>query len=160
MHEEPKRTLRLVTALLEHEGRFLITQRRAQGQLAGLWEFPGDAVRPGETDETALKRVFRDRLGVDVVVGSLKAFRTQEHLGHVLEVVLHETSLRPGEVPRAVAVARFHWVAAWELERYPFVAADQLVAHLVFGQERKAASRAPPAEVAAREPAPLGGTAA
>ena len=43
------RTIRVVAAVLESEGRYLITQRRPTAVLPLLWEFPGGKVEPGET---------------------------------------------------------------------------------------------------------------
>src|SRR5258708_36372323 len=56
------RTIRVVAAVLEKDGRYLITQRRAAAVLALMWEFPGGRVEDGETDAQALKREVRHRL--------------------------------------------------------------------------------------------------
>ena len=57
------RTIRVVAAVVELEGRYLITQRRSTAVLPLLWEFPGGRVEDGETDAHALKREVRHRLG-------------------------------------------------------------------------------------------------
>ena len=53
----PKEVIRVVAAVIEHEGRYLITQRNASAVLPLLWEFPGGRVEPHETDEVALEKV-------------------------------------------------------------------------------------------------------
>ena len=61
----------VVGAVFERDGRVLAC-RRAPGKTdAGLWEFPGGKVEPGETHEDALAREIREELGVEVTVGAL-----------------------------------------------------------------------------------------
>src|SRR6185295_12297741 len=52
-------------ALVDTDGRVLITQRPAGKPMAGLWEFPGGKVEPGETPEATLIRELKEELGVD-----------------------------------------------------------------------------------------------
>ena len=52
-------------ALLDRDGRVLIAKRPAGKALAGLWEFPGGKVEPGETPEQALQRELREELAVE-----------------------------------------------------------------------------------------------
>ena len=56
-------TIRVVAAVIENGGRYLITQRRPTAVLPLLWEFPGGRVEAGETDQDALQREVRHRLG-------------------------------------------------------------------------------------------------
>ena len=53
-------------ALIDADGRVLLPQRPAGKPLAGLWEFPGGKVEPGETPEAALIRELDEELGIDV----------------------------------------------------------------------------------------------
>ncbi|APF40293.1 (deoxy)nucleoside triphosphate pyrophosphohydrolase [Neomicrococcus aestuarii] len=50
--------------------RLLVARRSAPPALAGLWEFPGGKVEPGETCENALLREIREELGVTVTLGA------------------------------------------------------------------------------------------
>src|SRR5947207_5697537 len=54
-------------ALIDPDGRVLLAQRPEGKHLAGLWEFPGGKVHPGETPEAALIRELDEELGIDVV---------------------------------------------------------------------------------------------
>ena len=56
----------VAVALIDVEGRVLIAQRPAGKEHAGLWEFPGGKVEPGESPEAALVRELREELGVTV----------------------------------------------------------------------------------------------
>jgi 8-oxo-dGTP diphosphatase len=130
---EYTRNICVVAAIIEQEGRYLITRRRPSGILAGLWEFPSGKVEPGETNEEAIKREIRERVGVDVIVNRLRAHRTQHYVGYSVELVLYEASILPGQEPCPVRVAEFRWVPAQELERYPFPPADQATTDLLLG---------------------------
>jgi 8-oxo-dGTP diphosphatase len=52
-------------ALIDPDGRVLLAQRPAGKSMAGLWEFPGGKVEPGETPEAALIRELHEELGID-----------------------------------------------------------------------------------------------
>ncbi|MEY4270396.1 MAG: pyrophosphohydrolase [Pseudomonadota bacterium] len=56
----------VAVALVDRDGRVLVQQRPAGGSMAGLWEFPGGKVEPGETPEAALVRELAEELGIDV----------------------------------------------------------------------------------------------
>src|ERR671928_1711263 len=64
-----RRKIRVVGAMIEREGKYLITQRPPNATLPLLWEFPGGRVEPGETDEEALARELREEMRIEVAVG-------------------------------------------------------------------------------------------
>jgi 8-oxo-dGTP diphosphatase len=129
-------SIRVVAAVISKEGKYLITQRRGSAVLPGLWEFPGGRVEPGETDEIALKREVRERLGIDVVVKERMARRHHEYEGYSVELSLYEATLEPGADLAPVRVADFKWVASDEFDQYPFPAADQATTDQLLGVER------------------------
>lgn len=118
-------SIRVVAAVIERGGRYLITQRRATAVLPLLWEFPGGRVETGETDATALKREVKHRLGVDVTPGELISFVTHPYEKYSVDLHLYECELSSGE-PEAVNVADFRWVPSSEFESYDFTPADEL----------------------------------
>lgn len=59
----------VVAAVIERSGRILAARRTEPPALAGLWEFPGGKVEPGESDTAALARECREELGVEVEIG-------------------------------------------------------------------------------------------
>jgi 8-oxo-dGTP diphosphatase len=61
--------LTVVAALIEHEGKLLVCQRRRGSRFELMWEFPGGKVEPGETLEAALARELQEELGVTATIG-------------------------------------------------------------------------------------------
>src|SRR3954467_9673225 len=66
-------------ALLDADGRVLLAQRPEGKSMAGLWEFPGGKVEPGETPEAALVRELKEELGIDVHESCLAPFTFASH---------------------------------------------------------------------------------
>lgn len=55
----------VAAALIDRDGRLLVQQRPVGTSMAGLWEFPGGKIDPGETPEAALIRELREELGIE-----------------------------------------------------------------------------------------------
>ena len=66
-------------ALIDPDGRVLLAQRPAGKSLAGLWEFPGGKVEPGEIPETALIRELKEELGIDTWASCLAPLTFASH---------------------------------------------------------------------------------
>ena len=118
------KTVRVVAAVLEKEGRYLITQRRAAAVLPLMWEFPGGKVEPGETDVQALKREVMHRLGAEIECGKLISFVSHPYEHYVVDLFLYECTLVTDTLePRAVSA--FKWVTSSEFDQHPFTPADE-----------------------------------
>ena len=119
----------VVGAALVDERRRVLVAQRGSGPLAGLWEFPGGKVEPGESDLAALVRECREELGVVVA--------PQGFLGEVpLDGVVSggapgASTLRVwwGRVTAGELVAHEHrelrWLSADDLEALPWIPADR-----------------------------------
>ncbi len=149
--------IRVAVAIIERQGRYLITQRRSTDVLAGLWEFPSGKVQTGETDEAALRRDVRERAGVAADVGDVIAHRTHGSDGCVVDLVLYRATIPLTKQPRPLRVAEFRWAAPHELENYAFSPADQATTDLLLEINRDAqlAEQTPakPEHVQGQEPA-------
>lgn len=66
-------------ALVDIDGRVLLARRPEGKKMAGLWEFPGGKLDPGETPEAALIRELREELGIDVTAACLAPFAFASH---------------------------------------------------------------------------------
>lgn len=112
----------VVAAVVERGGRYLITRRLAGAHLAGLWEFPGGKIRPGEEPEDALKRELREELGVESVVGALIETVDWTYPEKQVRIFFHRCAVT-GE-PRPLEGQEMIWIEAAELRAYRFPAAD------------------------------------
>ena len=74
-----KLTLVVACALVDADKRVLIAQRPEGKTLAGLWEFPGGKVEPGERPEQTLIRELHEELGIDVEASCLAPFTFASH---------------------------------------------------------------------------------
>lgn len=121
---QPRRTIRVVAAVVQKNERYLITQRRPNAVLPLLWEFPGGRVEEGESDAHALKRELLERLGVEVEVGQLISFVSHPYEHYSVDLHLYECKLKDDHL-QAKAVNAFRWVTSGEFDQYPFTPADE-----------------------------------
>ena len=128
------RTVRVVAALMEDGGRYLITQRRKTAVLANLWEFPGGRVEPGETDAQALQREIRERLGVLVHVYELISYVSHPYERYTVHLHLYACKVAGGELA-AKGVQDFRWVTSDEFDDYPFTPADERSMNQLLGED-------------------------
>jgi 8-oxo-dGTP diphosphatase len=126
------RTIRVVAAVLERDGRYLITQRRPTAVLPLMWEFPGGRVENGETDTQALRREVMHRLGADIECGKLISFVSHPYEHYVVDLFLYECRLL-GENLQPLAVNAFKWVPSAEFDQYPFTPADEASMNKLLG---------------------------
>lgn len=127
------RTIRVVAAVIERDGRYIITQRRPTAVLPLLWEFPGGRVESGESDAEALRREVRHRLDADIEVGSLISFVSHAYESYVVDLHLYECRL-VSDAPRALAVHEYRWVRSEEFEHYAFTPADEASMSKLLGE--------------------------
>ena len=129
------RTIRVVAAVLERDGRYLITQRRPTAVLPLMWEFPGGKVEPSESDAQALKREVLHRLGADIECGKLISFVSHPYEHYVVDLFLYECRLVLGdrEALEPNAVNAFKWVASTDFDQYPFTPADEASMNKLLG---------------------------
>jgi 8-oxo-dGTP diphosphatase len=77
--ERPPLVLVVAVALIDVDGRVLLTQRPLGKVMAGLWEFPGGKVHDGETPEAALIRELKEELDIDVAEACLAPLTFASH---------------------------------------------------------------------------------
>ena len=119
-------------ALVDVDGRVLLAERPAGKHLAGMWEFPGGKVQPGETPEVALIRELMEELGIDVVASCLAPFTFASHAYPEFHLLMPLYVCRKWS---GIVIARegqqLKWVRSAQLGDYPMPPADKpLVAML------------------------------
>ncbi len=115
--------IRIVTARIEREGCFLITQRNAHAVLPLLWEFPGGRVEDGESDQEALKRELQQKVGISASVGALSMEVSHEYDRYHLDLLVYYAETR--DAPVAAYVNDVRWVHPDDFGGYTFPGADQ-----------------------------------
>ena len=120
-------------ALVDPDGRVLIARRPEGKSMAGLWEFPGGKVDPGETPEQALVRELREELGIETATSCLAPIAFASHGYDKFHLLMPVFACRKWQgTPRPHEGQALKWVRPAELSRYPMPPADlPLIPHLV-----------------------------
>jgi mutator protein MutT len=114
--------IEVVAAVIERDGKLLITRRPEGSHLSGLWEFPGGKPQPGETFEQALRREIDEELGAEVSVGERIETIEWQYPDKRVRLVFFRCDVR-GE-PRPLEGQEMAWVTPADLARYEFPPAD------------------------------------
>ncbi|MBM3131832.1 MAG: A/G-specific adenine glycosylase [Chloroflexi bacterium] len=122
----PSRTIptqHIAVGAIRKGKRVLITRRKPEGLLGGLWEFPGGKVREGESAEQACVREIKEETGIDVeIIGRLTRVKhAYTHIKIVMDVF--ECRYLSGKV-RLNGPVDSRWATIEELERFPFPKAN------------------------------------
>lgn len=119
-------------ALVDIDGRVLLTERPPGKAMAGLWEFPGGKVAAGETPEQALIRELREELAIDTVSSCLAPLTFASHSYEAFHLLMPLYLCRKWEgTPRGMEGQRLAWVLPNRMRDYPMPPADKpLVAML------------------------------
>jgi len=119
-------------ALVDADGRVLIAERPAGKTMAGLWEFPGGKVEPGERPEDTLIRELKEELGIVVNAPCLAPLTFASHAYPDFHLLMPLYVCRRWEgIVEAREGQRLTWARPNRLRDYPMPPADEpLVAHL------------------------------
>ena len=121
-----KLLLVVAAALFDDDNRVLIAQRPEGKALAGLWEFPGGKVDPGERPEGALIRELREELGIDVKEACLAPLTFASHAYRDFHLLMPLYVCRRWEgVARSREGQALKWVRPRDLRDYPMPPADE-----------------------------------
>ncbi len=112
-------------ALIDADGRVLLAQRPPGKSLAGLWEFPGGKVEPGETPEAALIRELHEELGISTHASCLAPLAFASHSYPEFHLLMPLFACRRWEgVAHGQEGQALAWVRPEKLRDYPMPPAD------------------------------------
>ncbi len=112
-------------ALIDADGRVLLAQRPPGKSMAGLWEFPGGKVEPGETPEAALIRELHEELGIDTWQSCLAPLTFASHAYEDFHLLMPLFACRKWNgTPMSREGQALKWVRAAQLRDFPMPPAD------------------------------------
>jgi 8-oxo-dGTP diphosphatase len=130
---DKKILLVVACALVDADGRVLLTQRPEGKKLAGLWEFPGGKVEPGETPEAALIRELFEEVGVTTKEACLAPLTFASHSYEEFHLLMPLFVCRRFEgTARGLEGQALKWVRPRDMRDYPMPPADEpLIPYLI-----------------------------
>jgi len=112
-------------ALIDVDGRVLLAQRPEGKSMAGLWEFPGGKVEPGETPEAALIRELQEELDIDTWESCLAPLTFASHTYETFHLLMPLFACRKwNRTPKPQEGQNLAWVRARDLKNYSMPPAD------------------------------------
>jgi 8-oxo-dGTP diphosphatase len=120
-----KTVLVSAVALIDPDSRVLIAQRPEGKSMAGLWEFPGGKVEPGETPESALIRELDEELGINTWESCLAPLTFASHSYEDFHLLMPLFACRKWEgTPMSREQQALKWIRTSELRDFPMPPAD------------------------------------
>ena len=113
----------VTAAVIEENGKFLVTRRPGGVHLEGLWEFPGGKCEEGESHLASLEREIAEELDTAIMIEREVYSVVHGYDDRVVE--LHFFACRLAGEPRAVLGQEMRWVSREELGTLPFPPADE-----------------------------------
>lgn len=112
----------VVAAVIERDGRFLVTLRPEGTHLGGMWEFPGGKIAPDENHQDALRREIREELDTEVHVHDLVHMTTFRYGDQTVCLYFYRCTL--AGTPRPILGQQMRWASPGEVATLPFPPAD------------------------------------
>lgn len=116
-------TLLVAAAVIEHEGKILLAQRRADAPYPLLWEFPGGKVEHGEDPIDCVVREIREELAIEIAVERIYDVVFHRYPERHVLVLAYLCRWLGGEI-HELEVAAHHWAAPAEIANFALLPAD------------------------------------
>lgn len=117
------KSIDVVAAIIEQQGKILLARRPGSGDQAGLWEFPGGKVDANESQPAALTRELEEELAIKAVVGDYVASHQREVSGRIIHLHAWHVSEFSGELTN-LCHSELVWCLPAEAFDYPLAPAD------------------------------------
>ena len=115
--------LLVTAAIIENNGKLLVTRRRPDVPYPQLWEFPGGKVEPEEDPRDGIVREIREELAIEIAVEGIYDVIYFRYPERTVLVLAYRCRWVSGEI-EDVEVAEHRWVATGELEKLELLPAD------------------------------------
>lgn len=132
-----RKIIEVVGAIIVRGNCYLVGKRPAGKSQAGLWEFMGGKIEPGETPEQALVRECREELALEIVPEGVLGSVVHDYPEKTVRLTLIRCHPAPGSEPTALEHEQILWVRPGELRRLPLCPADAELAVKIFGSDEK-----------------------
>ena len=119
------KTIKVVAAVIEHEGKVYATQR-GYGEFRGGWEFPGGKIESGETPKAALKREIMEELEADIDVGYYLGTVEYDYPTFHLSMACYICHVTAGHLTLVEHMAA-KWLDLVHIDDVDWLPADQIV---------------------------------
>lgn len=117
-------------AVISNQGKILIDRRKEQGEMGGLWEFPGGKIEAGETVEECIKREIKEELALDIKVGDRLTTITHDYKTFRVTLYVHDCKYLGG-IAQPLECEEILWVEPSQIEQYKFPQANQQIVNLL-----------------------------
>jgi len=124
--------VRVLAAVVERDGRYLICQRPPHKRHGGLWEFPGGKLEAGESDAEAAQRELHEELGVTVEAVGGERFAVHDE-GSPFWIAF--VPVRFAGEPTCLEHSALAWASVAELSQYPLAPSDRRFAEWLLATE-------------------------
>lgn len=130
------RSIVVAAAVIEREGRFLVTLRHPDAHLGRHWEFPGGKCHAGESPAACLAREIREELDADIMIGEELLTTHYRYPDRIVQLKFFQGVLL--NEPRGALGQQMRWVTREELAALQFPPADkELIALLIGPDDRR-----------------------
>ena len=119
-----------VAVIINSEGKILIDRRKPEGEMGGLWEFPGGKIEPGETVEECIKREIKEELNIEIEVGDRLTTIAHDYKNFRVTLYVHFCKHLSGN-PQPIECEEIHWVKVSIMNQYQFPHANTKINNLL-----------------------------
>ena len=119
MKREKKPHYDVAVGIIWNKSKLLITKRKAEGLLGGLWEFPGGKIEKNETVKSAIKREIKEELSIKIKPETL-IHQVDHHYSHFSVTINAIQCKYNGDKIKLNGPTNFKWIHTSQLDSYAF----------------------------------------